>query len=52
MVSSDHAICSKGIYVAIVSTTMETSNPESEIQPALALLGPILDMFVSVSVIY
>lgn len=52
MVSYEHQICSNGIYVAMVSTTVETSNPEEEIQPAIQLLGPILDMFVSVSTIY
>jgi Rab GDP dissociation inhibitor len=52
MVSSSHQICSNGIYVAIVSTTVESAHPEKEIEPALALLGPILDMFVSVSTLY
>lgn len=36
----------------MVSTTVETDSPEEEIQPAIDLLGPILDMFVSVSVTY
>lgn len=31
---------------------METDNPEEEIQPALALIGPCLEMFVSVSDIH
>lgn len=38
--------------MAIVSTIVETSNPEAEIQPALALLGPIREQFVSVSDLY
>ena len=45
-------VCAKGIYVAMVSTTVESDNPEQEIQPAIDLLGPILDMFVSVSTTY
>ena len=45
-------ICASGFYVAIVSGTVETDSPEQEIQPALDLLGDILDMFVSVSTIY
>jgi len=49
MVSSEHAVCSKGLYIAIVSTTVETNNPEAEIEPALKLLGNILEMFVSIS---
>lgn len=52
MVSYSHMVCANGIYVAMVSTTVETDNPEQEIQPAIALLGPILDMFVSVSTNY
>ena len=52
MVSYDHAICAQGIYVAIVSATVETDTPEKEIQPAIELLGSILDMFVSVDTLY
>ena len=49
MVSYSHLICKKGLYVAIISATVETGNPEEEIQPALALLGDILEIFISVS---
>jgi Rab GDP dissociation inhibitor len=49
MVSSSHQICANGIFVAMVSTTVETGDPELEIKPALDLLGPILEKFVSVS---
>ena len=49
MVSYSHLICAKGIFVAIISATVETDNPEQEIAPAVALLGDILEMFVSVS---
>ena len=52
MVSYDHLICAQGIYVAIVSTTVESDSPEQEIQPAIALLGSILDMFVTVDTLY
>ena len=52
MVSYSHLICAKGIYVAMVSTTVETSTPEEEIQPAIELLGPILEMFISVSTLH
>jgi len=52
MVSYSHLICAKGIYVAIISATVETENPEEEIQPAIGLLGDILEMFVSVSTVY
>lgn len=36
----------------MVSTTVETDNPESEISPGLALLAPIHQKFVSVSDYY
>ena len=52
MVSSAHAVCSKGLYIAMISTTVETSTPELEIRPAIDLLGDILEMFVQISTIY
>ena len=52
MVSYSHLICAKGIHVAMVSTTVETDEPESEIKVALDLLGPTLEMFVSQSTNY
>ena len=52
MVSHSHLICAKDIYVAIISATVETDNPEAEIKPAVDLLGDVLDMFVSVSTLY
>ena len=52
MVSSAHAVCAKGLYIAMISTTVETANPEQEIRPALELLGDILEMFVNVTPLY
>lgn len=52
MVSSSHAICAKGLYVAIVSTTVETDDPESEIQPGLDLLGTIREQFTCTENLY
>ncbi|EGR30219.1 rab gdp dissociation inhibitor, putative [Ichthyophthirius multifiliis] len=49
MVSGVHNVCLKGYYIAIVSTIVETSNPQQEIQPALDLIGPVKEMFVTVS---
>lgn len=43
MVSSTHNVCAKDVYVAIVSTIVETDKPELEIAPGLNLLGPIHD---------
>ncbi|KAF8507209.1 rab GDP-dissociation inhibitor [Russula emetica] len=52
MVSSTHNVCAKDVYLAIVSTIVETDVPEREIIPGLQLLGPIHEKFVSVSSIY
>lgn len=45
MVSSVHAVAAKGKYVAVVSTNVETKEPEKEIAPALSLLGAITEKF-------
>lgn len=52
MISSAHAVCAKGLYIAIVSTTVETKDPEAEIQPAIDLLGGCLDVFIQISDIH
>lgn len=52
MVSSAHAVCSQGLYVAMVSTTVETEDPEEEIKPALDLLGDIIEQFTTISHVY
>ena len=52
MVSSAHAVCSKGLYIAMVSANVETSTPELEIRPALDLLGQTLETFSAISTIY
>ncbi|KAN0060377.1 Rab GDP dissociation inhibitor alpha [Thecaphora frezii] len=48
-VSGTHNICAKDVYVAQVSTIVETDKPELELRPGLDLLGPIYDKFVTVS---
>jgi Rab GDP dissociation inhibitor len=52
MVSSSHAVCSKGLHIAMISTTVETDKPELEIRPALDILGDILEMFVQIQPVY
>jgi Rab GDP dissociation inhibitor len=52
MVSSSHAVCAKGLYIAMISTTVESDKPELEIRPALDLLGDILEMFVQIQTQY
>ena len=49
MVSHAHAVCAKDLFIAIISTTVETENPEKEIAPAVELLGGVREMFVKVS---
>jgi Rab GDP dissociation inhibitor len=45
MVSSAHNVAAPGMYIAIVSTTVETASPLAEIQPGIALLGKILERY-------
>lgn len=52
MVSYTHNVAAKGWFIAMVSTTVETANPEAEIQPGLNLLGPIKQKFVQLSDVY
>lgn len=49
LVSYTHQVAAKNWFVAMVSTTVETSNPEQEIKPGIDLLGPIKQKFVTVS---
>jgi Rab GDP dissociation inhibitor len=42
-VSATHNVCAKDYYLAIVSTIVETDNPENEIKPGLDLLGPYVE---------
>lgn len=46
-VSSTHNVCPPGFWVAIVSTLLEGNGaqPETEIQTALNLLGPIEEKY-------
>jgi Rab GDP dissociation inhibitor len=40
------------MYVAIISTMVETNNPEKEILPALDLIESVLERFVTISDLY
>jgi Rab GDP dissociation inhibitor len=51
-VSFSHNVCAKGYWLAIVSTIVETANPEAEVQAGLNLLGQITEKFVSITDIY
>lgn len=39
----------KGWFIGMVSTTVETDNPEAEIKVGLDLLGPVAQKFVCIS---
>jgi len=52
MVSYTHQVASKNWFVAMVSTNVETDNPEHEIQPGVALLGPVKQKFLQISDVY
>jgi RAB protein geranylgeranyltransferase component A len=41
-------VAPQGKYIAIASTTVETSDPLKELEPALKLLGPILKQYALV----
>jgi len=49
MVSYAHMVASDGKYIAIVSTTVETSTPLQEVAAGIALLGKVLVRFDDVS---
>ena len=36
-----HNVAAKGKYLAMVSTTVESKNPEEDVKAGLDLLGPI-----------
>lgn len=43
MVSYTHQVAAKGWFIAMVSTTVETANPEAEIQPGEKNLSAFLN---------
>lgn len=49
LVSFDHQVAPNNIYIAIVSTTVETATPEKEVQCGIDLLGDILERFDNIS---
>lgn len=42
-VSASHHVCAPNVWIAIVSTIVETSVPERELLPGLQLLGTVVD---------
>lgn len=52
LVSNTHQVSAQGWFIAMVSSKVETSNPELEIKPGLDLLGSIKQKFISISDYY
>lgn len=52
MVSHVHNIAAPGKYVAVMSTNVETSNPEGELKTAFDLIGAVDEKFFWVSDVY
>lgn len=48
MISFVYNVAGQGKYITIVSTTVETSEPEKEIRPVLQLLELIEEKFLSI----
>jgi len=51
-VSHAHSVCANGVYIAIVSTKVETEEPKKELEAGLNLLGPIMKQFTEISDTY
>lgn len=47
-VSHAHNVAAEGKFIIICSTTVETANPEAELQVAFDTIGPVLERFVTV----
>jgi Rab GDP dissociation inhibitor len=51
-VSFAHNVAPPGKYIVMISTTVETNDPRSEVRAALDILGPILHSFYSVQPVF
>jgi Rab GDP dissociation inhibitor len=52
VVSSEHAACKEGFYLAIISATQETNNPEAELGVAFDIIGPTKEKFFYINPMY
>lgn len=52
VLSNQHKTTPNGKFLALVSTTVETDNPEEELAPGVDLLGDIVESFLSVDDLY
>eukprot|EP00917_Polyrhabdina_sp_WS-2016_P018713 GHVP01040189.1.p1 GENE.GHVP01040189.1~~GHVP01040189.1.p1 ORF type:complete len:429 (+),score=61.50 GHVP01040189.1:149-1435(+) len=49
LLSHAHKVCPRGVWIAIVSTVVETDLPEKELEPAYNVLGTIHKKFITVT---
>lgn len=47
-----HCVCKKGLYIAIISTMVETSDPTKELKPAFDIIGNFLEAFITITDLY
>lgn len=52
VVSFAHNVAPKGKYIALVSTQVETNQPEKELEPGIALLGKVEERFFHIRDLY
>ncbi|AMD21899.1 HFR044Wp [Eremothecium sinecaudum] len=52
VVSDAHNVASKGYYLAIISTIIETDKPHIELEPAFKILGTIEERFMGIAEIF
>ena len=52
VVSDAHNVRSKGHYLAIISTIIETDKPHIELEPAFKLLSPIEEKFMGIAELF
>ncbi|CAN8062207.1 unnamed protein product [Agarophyton chilense] len=52
VLSFNHRTTPEGMYLGLVSTTVETDSPEEELRPGVELLDNVIESFVSVDDVY
>ena len=52
VLNSTHCVCKKDYYLAIISTKVETNDPETELKAAFDVIGEVLEKFITISDIY
>lgn len=52
VLSTHHKTTPEGRFLALVSTTVETSDPEKEVAPGVQLLGEVIESFTTVDDLY